>query len=167
VASRLGRILDEHGPEAVAVYLGNPSAFNALGSMATGMFAASLGVPHVFNAGTQDCANKFAVSEILYGSAEIHPVADLARSELLLLVGTNPRVSKMSFLSTPDPVAALRARRDRGATTVFVNPLRIPADSRSPRRPDAAVPVAAPPFTLRTHRRPASGGTGVAQTPNV
>jgi anaerobic selenocysteine-containing dehydrogenase len=91
--------------------------------MATGMFAASIGVERLFNAGTQDCSNKFAVSEILYGSAEIHPVADIDRSTHILLMGTNPRISKMSFLSTPDPVGTLREASRSGAKITFVNPL--------------------------------------------
>jgi formate dehydrogenase len=122
IASRLKQIVEVHGPRAVAVYMGNPSAFNALGSMAAGMFAVSLGVERLFNAGTQDCANKFVVGDILYGSAEIHPMADLDHADHILLIGTNPRVSKLSFLSTPDPVGALRAARDRGAKVRFVNP---------------------------------------------
>jgi anaerobic selenocysteine-containing dehydrogenase len=122
IATQLSEIRDAHGPRSVALYLGNPSAFNALGAMAAGLFGATLGVERIFNAGTQDCASKFAVSEILYGSAEIHPIADLDRADTILLVGTNPRVSKMSFLSTADPVGVLRSARRRGATIRFVNP---------------------------------------------
>ena len=125
IAGRLRRILDEHGPESVALYLGNPSAFNALGSLSAGMFAAAIGTPWLFNAGTQDCSNKFVVSEVLYGSAEIHPIADLDHVDHLLLIGTNPRVSKLSFLQTADPVGSLREVRDRGAEVVFVNPLAL------------------------------------------
>ena len=125
IADRIRAVIEEHGPRSVALYMGNPSAFNALGSMSAGMFAASLGVERLFNAGTQDCANKFVVSEILYGSAEIHPVADLDRADHLLLIGTNPRISKMSFLSTPDPVGALREASRRGASVCFVNPLAL------------------------------------------
>ena len=125
IASELTRILGEHGPRALGVYMGNPSAFNAMGSMAAGMFPAALGSDRLFNAGTQDCANKFAVGESLYGSPNIHPMADLDAADHILLIGTNPRVSKMSFLSTPDPVGALRAARKRGADVVFVNPLAL------------------------------------------
>jgi anaerobic selenocysteine-containing dehydrogenase len=125
IAGRLNSLIEEHGSESVAVYMGNPSAFNALGAMSAGMFAASLGLERLFNAGTQDCANKFAISEILYGSAEIHPMADLDRASQILLIGTNPRISKMSFLSTPDPVGTLREARRRGATITFVNPLAL------------------------------------------
>ncbi|MCR9096249.1 MAG: molybdopterin-dependent oxidoreductase [bacterium] len=125
IAARLRAIVDTHGPESVALYIGNPSAFNALGSLSAGMFAAAIGTPHLFNAGTQDCSNKFAVSEVLYGSAEIHPIADLDHADHLLLIGTNPRVSKLSFLQTADPVGSLREVRDRGARVVFVNPLAL------------------------------------------
>ncbi len=125
IAARIRAVIDEHGPRSVALYMGNPSAFNATGSMSAGLFAASLGIERLFNAGTQDCANKFVVSEILYGSAEIHPVADLDRADHLLLIGTNPRISKMSFLSTPDPVGALREAARRGASVCFVNPLAL------------------------------------------
>lgn len=125
VAAGLQQILDRRGPSAIGFYMGNPSAFNALGSMSIGMFATSLGSDRLFNAGTQDCANKFVVSELLYGSAEIHPIADLDHADYVLLIGTNPRVSKMSFLSTPDPVGTLRAARRRGAEIVFVNPLAL------------------------------------------
>jgi anaerobic selenocysteine-containing dehydrogenase len=125
IAPRLKALIEEHGPESVAVYMGNPSAFNALGAVAAGIFAQSLGIKRFFFAGTQDCTNKFAISEILYGSAEIHPIADLDHSDYILMMGTNPRISKMSFLSTPDPVGALRAARDRGAKIRFVNPLAI------------------------------------------
>lgn len=123
ISARVKRLLDEHGPNSVAVYIGNPAAFSAMGGLAAGMFATTIGSERLFNAGTQDCANKFAVSEELYGSAEIHPIADLDHAQYVLLIGTNPRVSKMSFLSTPDPVGTLRAARKRGAELVFVNPL--------------------------------------------
>jgi len=125
IATRLRTLLDQHGPESIAIYMGNPSAFNALGAVAAGIFAQALGIKRFFFAGTQDCTNKFAISEILYGSAEIHPIADLDHSDYVLMMGTNPRISKMSFLSTPDPVATLRAARDRGARVRFVNPLEI------------------------------------------
>lgn len=125
IATRLQTLLDRHGPEALALYMGNPSAFNALGSLSAGMFAHTLGIERLFNAGTQDCSNKFAVSEILYGSAEIHPIADLDHTDHALLIGTNPRVSKLSFLSTSDPVGTLRAARARGARIRFVNPLAL------------------------------------------
>lgn len=68
IATRLGAIIAEHGPAAVAVYLGNPTAFNATAGPATGLFLLQLGSDRLFTAASQDCANKFAIGELLWGS---------------------------------------------------------------------------------------------------
>jgi len=129
IASGLDRIRTAHGPNAIAAYLGNPLAFNALAAPATGSFLAQLGTRRVFSSGTQDCANKFAGSEALFGTSTLHPVPDIEHTDHLLVFGSNPRVSHMSFLSIADPVAALRGARRRGATVRFVNPRRVEQDS--------------------------------------
>jgi anaerobic selenocysteine-containing dehydrogenase len=128
IAARLQAVIDEHGPESVALYIGNPAAFNTTAGPAGAMFLLSLGGTKLFSAATQDCANKFTVSEILFGSPTLHPVADLDRTDHLLLIGTNPRISKSSFLSVPDPITRIRAVADRGGKVTFVNPLRIEPD---------------------------------------
>jgi anaerobic selenocysteine-containing dehydrogenase len=128
IAERLDAIIDRHGPRAVGVYLGNPNAFNALGSAAGMFFTASLGSDRAFSAVTQDCSNKYTVAELIYGAMGANPIPDLERTELLLVIGSNPRVSKSSFLSVADPVQALRDVRDRGGRVVFVNPLEVEPD---------------------------------------
>lgn len=128
VAERLQTIIAEHGPRAVGVYLGNPNAFNAMVVGATMTLLGALGTDRMFSAVTQDCANKYPVSELVYGSISAQPIPDLAHTDFLMLIGTNPRVSKSSFLCVPDPVAALREVRDRGARVVFVDPLDVEPD---------------------------------------
>lgn len=125
VAARLGDVIERHGPSAVAIYIGNPNAFNCLAGPAGALFVMSLGSAQIFSSASVDCSNKFAVGEILYGSSDIHPIADLRRTDHLLVIGSNPRVSKSSFISVPDPIAELKAVRARGGTVTFVNPLRI------------------------------------------
>jgi anaerobic selenocysteine-containing dehydrogenase len=125
IAERLRTILDESGPDAVAAYIGNPTAFNVLAGPAIGSFFSQLGTRRSFSSGTQDCSNKFAGSEAVFGSATIHPVPDIAHTAYLLILGENPRVSHMSFLSIADPVAELKAAVKRGATVRYVNPRRI------------------------------------------
>jgi anaerobic selenocysteine-containing dehydrogenase len=128
IAARLQAVIAEHGPRSVGVYLGNPTAFNALAS-ATGMyFAAALGTDRAFSAVTQDCSNKLAIAELIYGSMGANPIPDLDRTDLLLWIGSNPRVTKGSFLSVADPVAVLRQIPQRGGRVVFVDPLVIEPD---------------------------------------
>lgn len=128
IAERLQTIIDRHGPNAVGLYLGNPNAFNALGGVAGVFFNAAIGTDRMFSATTQDCGNKYAVAELLYGTMSANPIPDLDRTDLLLLIGSNPRVSKSSFMSVPDPVRALKRISDRGGEVVFVNPLVIEPD---------------------------------------
>jgi anaerobic selenocysteine-containing dehydrogenase len=125
IARKLSAIVDEHGPDAVAMYTGNPLAFNALGQAATGALAIGLGVRRTFSSGTQDCANKFVASQAVFGTSTVHPIPDLAHTDLCLIIGENPRVSQSSFFSVPNVINELRTARARGARIVFVNPRRI------------------------------------------
>ncbi len=125
IGGALASIRDAHGPGAIGFYLGNPLAFNALAGPAVGSFAAQLGTRRVFSSGTQDCSNKFAGSEAVFGSSTVHPIPDVSHTDLLLVFGSNPRVSHMSFLSIADPMAELRAIEERGGRVVHVNPRRV------------------------------------------
>ena len=125
IARQVRGIRAQHGPDAIGLYAGNPTAFNSLLAPAFGAFFGPLGTRRIFGSGTQDCANKFAGSEAVFGSSTIHPIPDLEHTQHLLLLGTNPRVSHMSFVSLADPVRRLREARRRGAVIRFVNPRRV------------------------------------------
>jgi len=131
IAARVRGIVDQHGPNAVAYYMGNPTAFNTLAGPGVSAFFAQLGVRRAFSSGTQDCANKFAGSEAVFGSSTIHPIPDLEHTEFLLVLGANPRVSHGSFISVADPMERMREAKRRGATIYFVNPRRIESVARS------------------------------------
>jgi anaerobic selenocysteine-containing dehydrogenase len=143
-ASRLRGIVDRHGPNALAYYMGNPTAFNTLAGPAALAFFAQLETRRAFSSGTQDCANKFAGSEAVFGSSTIHPIPDLEHTEFLLVLGANPRVSHGSFISVADPMQRMREAHGRGASIYFVNPRRIESVAPStgewiPIRPDTDV----------------------------
>ena len=125
VGARLRALLDEHGPDAIATYTGNPTAFNTLAGPAIAGLVAQLGTRRLFSSGTQDCANKFAGSEAVFGSATVHPVPDLANTDFFLCLGANPRVSHASFFSIADPIGEIKAAVRRGARVVYVNPREI------------------------------------------
>ena len=124
VAGALRDVIDRYGPESVGAYVGNPSAFNTLLGPASGSFFSQLGMRRYFSSGTQDCANKFAGSEAVFGSSTIHPIPDIAHTDALLIFGANPRVSKGSFISIHNAYRELMHAKSRGAAIWFVNPRR-------------------------------------------
>ncbi len=124
VAQKLGRIRDAHGPQSVAVYNGNPMAFCTYGTISVPMFVAALGTRQFFTAGSQDCNNKFAASERVFGSPMMQPIPDLDNVHYLLIIGANPAVSGMSVVQVPRTVETLKNVRKRGGEVVVVDPRR-------------------------------------------
>lgn len=121
VRARILPILEEHGPHAVALYIGNPLAFNAFGQLAALFFARALGTRNVFTAGSQDCNNKFAAASILHGSPAIQPIPDFDHCELAVLFGTNPAVSQSSFVHLEGGASIFDRMEARGARIVWVD----------------------------------------------
>lgn len=125
ITERLASIKSQHGVSALAGYAGNPGAFNTLLGPSYGSFMMQTGARKFFSSGTQDCANKFAGSHAVFGTRTLHPVPDIQHSDFVLLIGENPAVSHMSFVSIPHPMKHLKAAEDRGASVLYVNPRTI------------------------------------------
>ncbi len=125
VASKTRALIDRYGPDSVGYYVGNPTAFNTLCGPHMFSFFREAGLRRGFNSGTQDCANKFAGGQAVFGSSTIHPIPDIENTDMLLVFGCNPRVSHWSFMSIADPIGVLKKARARGAKVYFVNPRRI------------------------------------------
>jgi anaerobic selenocysteine-containing dehydrogenase len=73
IATRLRAITAQHSDGAIGAYVGNPTSFNALGSLHVGQMLRGLGVGRIFSSGTQDCANKFVASEAVFSSSARTP----------------------------------------------------------------------------------------------
>ena len=124
IGAKVSAIRAKHGDQSVGMYVGNPSAFSLLHPVFAQLFLASLGSRNLFTSGSQDCNNKFVVSEAMYGSALIQPVPDIDHTQCLIVIGSNPAVSHMSFLQLPRPVERLKAIEKRGGHVVHINPRR-------------------------------------------
>jgi anaerobic selenocysteine-containing dehydrogenase len=124
IGERLGRIVAEHGGDAVGWYMGNPGAFSYSHPLWVKGFLDGLGSPHSYTASSQDVSNRFAASWFLYGSPFIVPIPDLARTDFLLMVGANPLVSHGSVLTAPRVKDQLHEITSRGGRIVVVDPRR-------------------------------------------
>jgi formate dehydrogenase len=124
IGDRLGAIRSEHGGESVGWYMGNPGAFSYSHPIWVKGFLDALGSQHYYTASSQDVSNRFAASSLLYGSPFVLPIPDLARTELLLVVGANPLVSHGSVMSAPRIKDQLHEITDRGGRVIVVDPRR-------------------------------------------
>ena len=122
IASNIKALKEKYGEDSIASYTGNPLAFNSLAGPAIGSFLLNNKIRRNFSSGTQDCTNKFAASEAIFGSSTIHPIPDIDNTDLLLIFGANPRISHMSFISIADPMEVLRQAAKRGADIKFIDP---------------------------------------------
>ncbi|MBT2369610.1 molybdopterin oxidoreductase family protein [Streptomyces sp. ISL-10] len=124
VASRIRPLVEEHGPNAVGVVLGNPNVHTMAGGLYPPVLLSTLRTRNIFSASTLDQMPKHVSSGLLYGSAVAIPVPDLDRTGHLLLLGANPLESNGSLCTAPDFPGKLKALRRRGGTLTVVDPRR-------------------------------------------
>ena len=122
IGARLRNIHGQHGGEAIAAYLGNPIAFSLWPTMVMTAFLKAFDAHKLFTPGTQDCANKFAGGERMFGSPVDQVFPDIDHNQLLIAVGSNPVISKMSFISLPHPMDRVAGIEERGGKVYWVNP---------------------------------------------
>jgi anaerobic selenocysteine-containing dehydrogenase len=127
IGERLFAIREEHGPEAVGCYWGNPLAYTAAGIPTVYGFWEKMGSTRLFGGLTQDLSNKFAAMDAMFGVEARFPAPDLFHTDYLLLLGSDPTGGHMTAVSVPNVVDALRGIRDRGGHVTFVNPRRVQA----------------------------------------
>lgn len=124
IGAKVRRIREEHGPDAIAMYVGTAAGFSALHPVFAQGFMTGLGSKSMYATASQDCANKFAVAREMYGFPFTQPFPDLERTTCLVVAGANPVVSKWSFLQVPNPARHLKAIEARGGRVFFVDPRR-------------------------------------------
>lgn len=124
IGQRLRAVRDRHSAESIGWYVGNPAGFShSHGIWATG-FVKGLGTKHLYSANTQDTSSRFVASALIYGSPLVIPVPDVERSDFVLLVGTNPLVSRGSIMSGGNLREKYNGVVTRGGRVVVVDPRR-------------------------------------------
>ncbi len=122
--TRLDRVRKAHGNDAVAIYLGNPSA-HSLDVMFYGqVLIRALGTKQRYSASSVDQLPKMVSAALMFGGGLTVPVPDVDRTDHLLVLGANPAASNGSLMTAPGIVDRLRAITARGGRVVVVDPRR-------------------------------------------
>jgi anaerobic selenocysteine-containing dehydrogenase len=124
VERRLPPLLEEHGRDAVAVYLGNPGAHNLATLLYGRVLIKALGTRNIYSASTVDQMPKQISAGLMFGTILSVPIPDLDRTDHLLILGANPLHSNGSLLTAPDMRGRLRGIRKRGGRIVVIDPRR-------------------------------------------
>ena len=124
IAARTRRIQTEHGRDAVGVYLGNPNVHNLGSILYVRPFLKALGSRSRFSASSVDQNPHHLAAMLMFGHQFLLPVADLDRTQYLLVLGANPLASNGSMMTAPGMRDRLKALRARGGKLVVVDPRR-------------------------------------------
>ena len=140
IADRLPPLIADDR-DACAVYLGNPFAHNLDLQLYGSALLSALRTRSLYSAASVDSMPRNAANGLIYGTGFGIPVPDIARTQLLVLLGSNPMVSNGSTMSAPNLPGKLRDLRRRGGRLVVVDPVRTRttrvADQHLPIRPGA------------------------------
>jgi formate dehydrogenase len=109
-------------PHSIGMYVGTAAGFSILHPIFAEGFMQGIGSRNIFSSSTQDCANRFAAATEMYGFPFCQPFVDLDHVECMLVVGTNPVVSKWTFLQVAHPVKRLKQVRARGGRIIVIDP---------------------------------------------
>jgi anaerobic selenocysteine-containing dehydrogenase len=124
IERRLTAVVEAHGRDATAIYVGNPNAHSLSGLFYLRPLIKALGTTNVYSASTVDQRPKEVSSALMFGGALTVPVPDVDRTDFLLMLGANPYASNGSLATAPDWPGRLEALVARGGTLVVVDPRR-------------------------------------------
>ncbi len=124
VADGLAEALNQHGRDAVGIYLGNPTV-HSLGSLTHGLtMVRSLRTRNLFSATSVDQLPHQLVAHLMYGHQLLLPIPDIDRTSYFLAFGANPMASNGSLMTVPDFPNRLRALKQRDGRMVLFDPRR-------------------------------------------
>ena len=122
--ARLAAAQQQHGRNALALYLGNPTVHSYTALMAVPLFSKALNTRTRFSATSIDQLPHMLASLQMFGHQLALPIPDIDRTDFLLVLGANPLVSNGSLMTAPGVGKRLAAIRARGGRLVVVDPRR-------------------------------------------
>jgi anaerobic selenocysteine-containing dehydrogenase len=123
-ADGIAAAVNQHGRNALGVYLGNPNA-HSLGAQTHGVtMIKTFKTRNKFSASSVDQVPHMFVAWQLFGHQLMIPIADLDRTSYFLVLGANPMASNGSLMTVPDFPNRVRELRRRGGRMVVLDPRR-------------------------------------------
>ncbi len=118
----INAIRQQHGDDAVAIYLGNPTVHNSGALLFQKFLKHALHTKNSFAATSVDqLPHHFAASQ-MFGHGLLIPIPDIDRTQHMLILGANPAASNGSMMTAPDVKRRIKAIRERGGKVILIDP---------------------------------------------
>lgn len=121
-AQALVATVNEHGVNALGVYLGNPTVHNYGMMTHQGNLFRHFRTDNRFSATSVDQLPHHLVSLWLFGHKLLFPIPDIDRTDYFLMLGANPLASNGSIWTVPDIKKRIKALQARGGKLVVIDP---------------------------------------------
>jgi anaerobic selenocysteine-containing dehydrogenase len=121
---RVEGVRAKYGPNAVAIYTGNPTVHSHTATLMFPFLARALGARSKFSATSVDQLPHMLASLEMFGHQLLFTVPDVDRCEHLWVLGANPYASNGSFMTAGNVKARLEALRARGGRITVFDPRR-------------------------------------------
>ncbi len=121
IAHQLSQLIDQYGPDAVAVYCGNSASLIPSAYYAHHAFLNAIGSSQYFSTVTIDHSSKYISSGRLGFWSAGHPsIQDI---DLAVLVGANPVISHAAIgIAHNNPTRRIKREKERGLELVVIDP---------------------------------------------
>ena len=119
---KLTQIRNEHGNDAVALYLGNPTVHHSGAMLFQSFLKKALKTKNQFAATSVDQLPHHLAASLMFGHALRIPIPDIDRTQFMLILGANPAASNGSLMTAPDVKNRIKAIRKRGGKVFLLDP---------------------------------------------
>ena len=116
---RIAAIQAEHGPDAVATYLGNPNVHHFGHTAYLPPLLRLIRSRNVYSASSVDQWPHQLVAHLMYGHQFLLPIPDVDHCDCFLMLGANPLASNGSLMTAPGIDKRLKALTARGRLIVI------------------------------------------------
>jgi formate dehydrogenase len=131
LGARLADLRSAHGPDAIGVYTGNAAGWSLGAILGAQAFLGAMGSRKSYSCLTLDNSEIFVVTEACLGNPMLTLVADYARADLVVLVGTDPLSSQPSQMQSHPRGLHDLIEKGRAGQLIVIDPRRSLTASRA------------------------------------
>ena len=123
-AQRLIQVREEHGKNAVGIYVGNPNVHDHGNMLFMLPFMRALATRKRFSATSLDQLPHMLANLQMFGHQGLFPVPDIDRTDLFICVGGNPVASNGSLMTAAGVDKRLKSIQAKGGRVITIDPRR-------------------------------------------